>query len=155
MEGLFYYDNGLVSFELSGAQLLEVLKNSASKSHLGDGRFLQIAGLRFKYQAKESNGIYSYVINPVDVEIKLRGASVYKPLDSNKKYRVGSTDFIWEKGYTDGYEIFSKGAGKTSPPRLDNGAVVSFRKTVENAIAKLPNKTVTNQIEGRIIRQEQ
>jgi 5'-nucleotidase len=155
MEGLFYYDNGLVSFELSGAQLIEVLKNSVSKSHLGDGRFLQISGLRFTYHAKESNGVYSYTIDPADVEIKPRGTSVYASLDTNKKYRVATTDFIWEKGFTDGYEIFSKGAGKSSPPRLDNGTAVSFRKTVEEAISKLPNKTVINQNEGRIIRQEQ
>lgn len=155
MEGLFYYDNELVSFELSGAQLLEVLKNSVSKSHLGNGRFLQVSGLRFKYRAKESNGVYSYAVEPADVEIKARGASVYMPLDTNKKYRVATIDFIWEKGFSDGYEIFSQGAGKSSPPRLDNGAAVSFRKTTEEAIDKLPNKTVTNRIEGRIIRQVQ
>lgn len=155
MEGLFYYDNDLVSFELSGAQLLEVLKNSVSKSHLGNGRFLQVSGLRFKYRVKESNGVYSYAVEPADVEIKPRGASVYMPLDTNKKYRVATIDFIWEKGFSDGYEIFSQGAGKSSPPRLDNGAAVSFRKTTEEAIGKLPNKTVTNRIEGRIIRQVQ
>ena len=155
MEGIFYYDNGLVSFELSGSQLLEVLKNSVSKSHLGDGRFLQISGLRFKYHAKESNGGYSYTIDPADVAIKPRGSSVYKPLDIHKKYRVATTDFIWEKGYSDGYEIFSKGAGKSSPPRQDNSTAASFRKTVGEAISKLPNKTVTSQIEGRIIQQEQ
>jgi len=32
MEGLFYYDNNLVSFELSGSQLLAILNNSISKS---------------------------------------------------------------------------------------------------------------------------
>ena len=76
MEGLFYYDNGLVSFELSGAQLLEVLKNSVSKSHLGYGRFLQISGLRFKYHGKESNGVYPYTIYPAEVAIKPQGSSV-------------------------------------------------------------------------------
>jgi len=155
MEGLFYYDNGLVSFELSGQQLLEVLKNSVSKSHLGDGRFLQVSGLRFKYHAKESNGVYFYAIDPVDVEIKPRGTSVFTPLDTNIKYRVATIDFIWEKGFSDGYKIFSKGDRKSSPLRLDTGTAVSFRKTVEEAISKLPNKTVTNQIEGRILRQEQ
>ncbi len=154
MEGLFYYDNNLVSFELTGQQLLGVLKNSVSKSHLGDGRFLQVSGLRFTYHVKASNGGYSYAIDPVDVQIKPRGAGAYLPLDIDKIYRVASTDFIWEKGFTDGYEIFSKGAGKTSPPRLDDGTAVSFRKTVEAAIDELPNKTVTNQVEGRIIRQD-
>ncbi|MDO8843718.1 bifunctional UDP-sugar hydrolase/5'-nucleotidase [Methylicorpusculum sp.] len=155
MEGLFYYDNGLVSFELSGAQLMEVLKNSVSKSHLGDGRFLQVSGLRFKYLAMKSNDDYSYSIAPADVEVKLRGNSAYQPLDINKKYRVATNDFIWEKGFTDGYNLFAIGAGKSSPTRLDNGTAVSFRKTVEEAISKLPDKTVSYQIEGRIIREEQ
>lgn len=41
-----------------------------------------------------------------------------------------------------------------SPLPLDNGTAVSFRKAVEDAIGKLPNNTVTNQIEDRIIRLE-
>jgi 5'-nucleotidase len=155
MEGLFYYDNGLASFELTGAQILEVLKNSVSKSHLGDGRFLQVAGLRFKYHALASNGVYTYAITPADVEVKLRGNSAYQPLGINKKYRVATNDFIWENGFTDGYNLFAKGAGKSSPTRLDDGTAVSFRKTVEEAINKLPDKTVSHQIEGRIIREEQ
>ena len=123
------------------------------KSHWGDGRFLQVSGLRFTYHAKQSNGNYTYIINPSEVEIRLRGTHGYSPLDLNKIYKVASTDFIWEKGYSDGYEIFSKGAGKTSPPRIDKNSAISFRKVVEDAINALPNKTVTEQIEGRIVRQ--
>jgi 2',3'-cyclic-nucleotide 2'-phosphodiesterase (5'-nucleotidase family) len=154
MEGLFYFDNELVSFELSGAQLLEVLKNSVSKSHLGDGRFLQVSGLRFKYRASQANGVYAYAIDPADVQIKRQGASGYTPLDPNKQYRVATIDFIWEKGFSDGYALFAEGAGKTSPLRLDNGSGVSFRKAVEAAFAKLPDKTVTQRIEDRIVRVE-
>ncbi|MBS3955362.1 MAG: bifunctional metallophosphatase/5'-nucleotidase [Methylomicrobium sp.] len=155
MEGLFYYDNGLVSFELTGAQILDVLKNSVSKSHLGNGRFLQVAGLRFKYHAMESNGVYTYAITPANVEVKLRSNAAYQPLDIDKKYRVASTDFIWENGFIDGYTLFSKGAGKSSPARLDKGTAASFRKTVEEAISTLPDKTIRHQIEGRIIREAQ
>jgi len=154
MEGLFYFDNQLASFELSGAQLLEVLHNAVSKSHLGDGRFLQVSGLRFKYRAKQADGVYAYTIDPADVQIKPRGTSVYTPIDPNKHYRVATVDFIWENGYTDGYLIFAKGDGKSSPPRLDNGTAISFRKAVEDAISKLSNKTVTNRVEGRIVRLE-
>lgn len=154
MEGLFYFDNKLVSFELSGGQLLEVLKNSVSKSHLGDGRFLQVAGLRFTYHVQAADGTYTYRIDPAEVQIKRRGAKDYAPLDLRQKYRVASTDFIWEKGSSDGYVIFSKATGKTSPPRLDSGKTVDFRQAVEEAIAKLPDKTITQQIEGRIVRQD-
>lgn len=155
MEGIFYYDNNLVSFPLTGAQLLDVLRNAVSKSHYGDGRFLQISGFRFKYHAKTEDGVLRYQIDAADVEIKPRGGMVFQPLVLDKTYRVGSTDFIWENGYGDGYEIFSKGAGKTSPPRLDDASVaVSFRKAVEEAIDRLPNKTITHDVEGRITRLE-
>jgi 2',3'-cyclic-nucleotide 2'-phosphodiesterase (5'-nucleotidase family) len=155
MEGLFYFDNNLVSFELSGAQLLDVLKNSVSKSHLGDGRFLQVSGLRFKYRARQVNGVYAYTIDPADVQIKPHGATVYTPLEPDKPYRVATVDFIWKKGYNDGYAVFAEGEGKSSPPRIDGGAAVSFRQAVEEAIGKLPDKIVTSQIEGRIVRLEQ
>ncbi len=154
MEGLFYYDNNLVSFELTGQQLLEILKNSISKAHLGDGRFLQVSGIRFTYHAKSSNSGYVYTINPAEVEIQQRGASTYTPLELDKTYRAASTYFIWEKGFSDGYAIFAKDAGKTSPSRIDNGKEISFRKSVENTLNTLPKKMVRQQIEGRIIRQE-
>ncbi|MGR8951366.1 MAG: bifunctional metallophosphatase/5'-nucleotidase [Gammaproteobacteria bacterium] len=154
MEGLFYFDNELLSFELTGAQLLEILKNSVSRSDFGDGRFLQVAGLRFKYRARQVNGVYAYAIDPADVEIRPRGASLYVPLDPDKKYRVATIDFIWEKGFSDGFGIFAQGAGRSSPPRVDGGTAVSFRKAVEDAIGTLPNRTVSHRIEGRIIRQE-
>jgi len=152
MEGIFYYDNALASFELTGAQLLDILRNAVSKSHLGDGRFLQVSGLRFQYHAKAIDGRFEYVIEAGDVQVQPRGTQVFVPLEPAKTYRVASTDFIWGKGYQDGYEIFSHGAGKTSPARLDQGPPVSFRKAVEEAIAKLPEKTITNQVEGRIRR---
>lgn len=69
-----------------------------------------------------------------------------------KTYSVASTDFIWEHGSSDGYEIFGKGEGKTSPRRLDDGTAIGFRQTVETALAKLPQRTITQRVEGRIVR---
>jgi 5'-nucleotidase len=154
MEGIFYYDNALASFELTGAELLDILRNAVSKSHLGDGRFLQISGIRFQYHAKETDGQPVYDIQAGDVEIKRWGGKGFAPLEPGKTYRAASTDFVWGKGYQDGYALFAQGAGKASPPRLDQGPAISFRKATEEAIAKLPGKTITNQIEGRIRRVE-
>ncbi|MDD5035147.1 MAG: bifunctional UDP-sugar hydrolase/5'-nucleotidase [Methylococcaceae bacterium] len=154
MEGIFYYDNSLASFRISGAQLLDILRNSVSKSHLGDGRFLQVSGIRFKYHPAEADGKIIYRIEAADIEVKPRGSKNYQPLDLNRLYLAATTDFIWEKGYSDGYEVFSKGAGKTSPERLDKGLPIGFRQSVEEAIASLPNKTITNRVEGRISRVE-
>lgn len=152
MEGIFYYDNALASFELTGAQILDILRNAVSKSHLGDGRFLQVSGLRFRYHAKNVDGKPAYDIQAADVAVQPRGAKAFAPLEVGKTYRAATTDFIWGKGYLDGYEIFSQGAGKASPARLDLGPPISFRKATEEAMARLPGKTITNQVEGRIVR---
>ncbi|WP_445370602.1 bifunctional metallophosphatase/5'-nucleotidase [Methylomonas sp. HW2-6] len=153
MEGLFSYDNKLVSFELTGQQLLEVLNNSVSKAHLGDGRFLQVSGIRFGYRAEPlADGGFKYRVDAGDVQIRPRGTKQDQALDLYKTYSVASTDFIWEHGSSDDYAIFGKGAGKTSPRRLDDGTAVGFRQTVEAAIANLPQRTITQQVEGRIVR---
>ncbi|WP_054760853.1 bifunctional metallophosphatase/5'-nucleotidase [Methylomonas koyamae] len=145
MEGLFYYDNKLVSFALTGQQLLDVLNNSVSKTHLGDGRFLQVSGIRFGYHAEpQADGGVKYRVEAGDVRIKPRGAKQDQALDLRKTYSVASTDFIWEHGSSDGYEIFGKGEGKTSPRRLDDGTAIGFRQTVETALAKLPQRTIPN-----------
>ena len=47
MEGIFYYTNTLVAFRVTGQQLLDMLRNSVSRVDAGDGRFLQVSGLRF------------------------------------------------------------------------------------------------------------
>lgn len=153
MEGLFYYDNKLVSFALTGQQLLEVLNNSVSKTHLGDGRFLQVSGIRFGYHAEpQADGGVKYRVEAGDVRIRPRGAKQDQALDLHKTYSVASTDFIWEHGSSDDYTIFGKGKGKTSPRRLDDGTAIGFRQTVEAALAKLPQRTITQRVEGRIVR---
>ncbi len=154
LEGIFYYDNQLVSFALSGQQIVDILRNSVSKSHLGDGRFLQVSGLRFRYHAQASNEGYQYSIDPADIAIKTRHDHDYRPLVLTKTYRVASLSFLWEKGYLDGYSLFARAAGTTSPPRLDKGKPISFRKTVEAALARLPHQTITQSLEDRIIRDE-
>lgn len=40
LEGIFYFDNQVVSFEITGAELLGLLRISVAKVHTGHGRFL-------------------------------------------------------------------------------------------------------------------
>ena len=154
MEGIFYFDNKLVSFELTGAEILDILRNSVSKAHLGDGRFLQVSGIRFKYHAKGKNRDITYRIEAEDVEIKPQGSTSYVPLAPDQKYTTGASDFIWKDGYSDGYTIFSKGNNGTSPELIESDPNIKFRKSAEEAIAAFPDRTVTTQIEGRIVKVE-
>jgi 5'-nucleotidase len=152
LEGIFYFDNAIVSFEITGAQLLELLRTSVSKVHTGHGRFLQVSGIRFRYRVGGTPEEPVYTIDPADVEVSPRGRG-FEKLDLSRTYSAASLDYVWENGYRDGYELFSKGkgAGGTSPKRLDSGSV-PWRATTEAAIRALPGRRITSRVEGRIVR---
>ena len=150
LEGIFYFDNAVVSFEVTGAQLLDLLRTSVSKVHAGHGRFLQVSGIRFRYHVGGTPDSPQYTIDLADVEISGRDGG-YAPLDPARTYSAASLDYLWENGYRDGYELFAKGKGGTSPKRLDSGPV-PWRATTEAAIRALPGRRVTTRVEGRIVR---
>lgn len=153
LEGIFYFDNKVVSFEITGAQLLELLRTSVSRAHAGHGRFLQVAGIRFRYRVggTPENPVYS--VQAADVEVARRsvGGTAYRPLEPGRTYSAASLDYLWENGYRDGYALFSKGAGGTSPRRLDAGPL-GWRAVTEEAIRALPGRRIRTAIEGRIVR---
>ena len=150
LEGIFYFDDCLVTTSVTGAQLLEILRNSVSMAHLGRGRFLQVGGIRFRYQKSGDDRKPDYRIDAEDVSVRRFGSHAYAPLEPRATYTAGTTDFIWNFGYKDGYTLFQRGKGGTSPKRLDNGPLPDFRRVVEEAIARLPGRTVASDIDGRI-----
>ena len=153
LEGIFYFDNNVVSFELTGAELLDALRTSVALVHTGHGRFLQVSGIRFTYHVSGPADDPVYRIDPADVQVKPRGAAAYEPLDPGRRYSVASLDYLWENGYRDGYALFARGKGGTSPPRLDDPAkVLNWRTITEEAIKALPGRRITTAIEGRIVR---
>jgi 2',3'-cyclic-nucleotide 2'-phosphodiesterase (5'-nucleotidase family) len=152
LEGIFYFDNSIVSFEITGAELLELLRTSVSKVHTGHGRFLQVSGIRFRYRVGGTPDQPLYTIDPSDVEVSPRDGR-FQALDPTRTYSAASLDFLWENGYRDGYPLFSKGRGGTSPKRLDAGAL-PWRAVTEEAVRVLPARRVTSKIEGRIVRVE-
>lgn len=155
LEGIFYFNNKLVSFELSGSEILELLKNSVSKVHLGDGRFLQVSGIRFKYHVSKQNDDPVYRIDPSDVLLWQNDTKSFHPLDMKRKYSVSTLDFIWKHGQLDGYKVFAKGSGLSSPPRTDDPTQkIDWRKATEEALLNLPGGQVTTKISDRIVRVE-
>ena len=138
MEGVFYYANRLVAFEATGQQLLDMLRNSVSRVDAGDGRFLQVSGLRFRYHA--TNG--QFVVNAGDVEVAGR------PLDLGRKYTVATVDYLYNKGMDDGFALFSDA---NRPPKVNTQFEADFRTETEAYIRE--RKTIDTDIEGRITRQ--
>lgn len=137
MEGIFYYTNALVAVPVTGQQLLEMLRNSVSRVDAGDGRFLQISGMRYTYRAQDG----TYVVEASDVEV---GG---KPLDLNATYSTAMIDFMYLRGTEDGYTLF---ADATRPPKINTEREADFRTTVEKYIRA--RGMVTQGIEGRIVR---
>jgi 2',3'-cyclic-nucleotide 2'-phosphodiesterase (5'-nucleotidase family) len=137
MEGVFYYTNKLVATTVTGQQLLDMLRNSVSRVDAGDGRFLQVSGMRFTYRPR--NG--GYMVNAEDVEVGGRS------LDVNARYTLGLIDYMYTRGTEDGYTLFGDA---TRPPKVHTDREADLRTEVEEYIRRVG--TVETDIEGRIVR---
>jgi len=150
LEGIFYFANRPVVLELTGAELLDLLRISVSEASQAHGRFWQVSGLRFAYRAQHVDGVETTAVDPADVEI-LDAAGASRSLDLERRYRVVTLDYEWENGCRDGYPLFSAGCGGTSPPAVEI-LETPWRELTEAAIAHLPGRRITIRIEGRIER---
>ena len=139
MEGIFYYPNRIVAFPATGAQLLEMLRNSVSRVDAGDGRFLQVSGLRFRFR----RGGDGYTVNPDDVTIG--GA----PLELTKRYTAATVDYLYQHGMEDGYTLFTD---ENRPPKINTDREADHRALVEAYLRKVG--TTEANVEGRITRVE-
>ncbi|WP_158002467.1 bifunctional metallophosphatase/5'-nucleotidase [Methyloterricola oryzae] len=150
LEGLYYFDDTVVSFQITGVELLDLLRHSIAKAHLGYGGFLQVSGIRFRYRISGPAENPLTHIDPSDVWVQRFGDARLEPLDLKRRYSAAATDFLWNRGFADGYPLFRQGAGGSSPPRLDHGSPPSFRSVIEEALALLTYRTITTRIDGRI-----
>jgi len=91
------FQNTLSTFRVTGRTLIEALENGVSQAEEGAGRFPQVAGLRFVWDARAAP------------ESRVRSADVmedgvWRPLDPDKLYAVVSNNFVRNGG--DGYKMF-------------------------------------------------
>ncbi|RFP90290.1 multifunctional 2',3'-cyclic-nucleotide 2'-phosphodiesterase/5'-nucleotidase/3'-nucleotidase [Rhodobacteraceae bacterium 63075] len=87
------FQNTLSTFEVTGATLLGALENGVSQVEEGAGRFAQVAGMRYAYDASRPAG------ERVS-DVMVGGA----PLDPEKVYKVVSNNYVRSGG--DGYKMF-------------------------------------------------
>ncbi|HEX8152257.1 MAG TPA: 5'-nucleotidase C-terminal domain-containing protein, partial [Thermoanaerobaculia bacterium] len=97
-----------------------------------DGRYLQVSGLKFRYDAK---GVRDVTVN---------GA----PLDPAKTYSVASIDYLYKNGPDDGYTLFAEA---TRPPKINTEREADFRTSVEAYLRRAG--TIETKVEGRIVRE--
>ncbi|MFA5066285.1 MAG: 5'-nucleotidase C-terminal domain-containing protein [Dehalococcoidia bacterium] len=129
------FNNDMVVFDLSGEDLVAALENGVSKVEDVEGRFPQVAGIRFTWIIGNEPG--SRVSG---VEVKAGG--VYQPLDRSASYRIVTNRYMQEGG--DGYSVFQKGTNVEYPGFVDYDVV---REYIEL------NSPVNPAVEGRITSQ--
>jgi len=136
LDGVFYYDNRLVSFPITGRQLLQLLNHSVAEADSGAGHFLQVSGVRFSY-GREGAGFRV-------AEVTVAG----RPLDLSATYSATTVDYVYENGLHEGYTLF---APATRPGPLSSERP-NLRQVVEGYLQALPGGRLTGGLDGRIQR---
>jgi 5'-nucleotidase len=95
------FQNTLATFKLKGEDVKAALENGVSQVADGAGRFPQVAGLKYAFDASKPVGQ-----RVTAIEVAENGSFV--PLDPNKVYGVVSNNFMRAGG--DGYKIFKEKA---------------------------------------------
>ncbi|MEO8531196.1 MAG: chorismate synthase, partial [Deltaproteobacteria bacterium] len=124
------FGNVTVVTEIPGSQVLAALENGVSQVEEGAGRFPQVAGVTFAFDASAEPG------KRVS-EVMVGGA----PLDLDKVYKVATNDYMLGGG--DGYSAF--GGGKVL---INKGNGNLMANDVMDYVSGMG--TVTSKVEGRI-----
>ena len=124
------FGNTIVTFDLTGAQVLATLENAVSAVEDVGGRFLQVSGLSFMWDPAQPVG--SRVVS-----VEVGGAA----LDLGASYTIVTNNFIAAGG--DGFEVFTQGQNYFDSQQLDADVLAAY-------IAE--QGTVAPQVEGRIVR---
>ncbi len=140
------FGNLISTFDLTGADVLAALENGVSRVEVDEnnnpmvdgasGRFLQVGGLRYVYDATQEPGS-----RIVSVSVLQDGA--YQELDPEAIYHIASNDYV--RGGGDGFSIFETNAMNA----YDQGRPLD--QVVADYIAA--NSPLNVELEGRITHQ--
>jgi 5'-nucleotidase len=130
------FENPIVMMQVSGKTIKEALEHGVAEVGVRvSGRFPQVSGLKFSYDARQPVG--SRV-----TEVTVGG----QPLDESKLYRLTTNNFLAEGG--DGY-LMLKSQKRLLNAQEGNSESVALL----NHIQKL--KVIAPRVEGRIKRLDQ
>jgi 2',3'-cyclic-nucleotide 2'-phosphodiesterase (5'-nucleotidase family) len=108
------FNNYLVAVRMSGRQLRETLEHGVSAVELDEGRFPQVSGLRFTFDAARPVGQRVGAITVAG-----------EPLQVEREYTVATLDFIASGG--DGYKAFGSAIREGGDFSATGGAIHSSR----------------------------
>lgn len=103
LETILPYENQLITVNITGKVLLEVLEHSVQKfvEQNPRGEFLQVSGLRVVYNITKTPGERVESVNVLRSSYQVPR---YEPLDLNREYGVILSSFVYEGG--DGFFMF-------------------------------------------------
>ncbi|PZV17786.1 MAG: multifunctional 2',3'-cyclic-nucleotide 2'-phosphodiesterase/5'-nucleotidase/3'-nucleotidase [Pseudanabaena sp.] len=130
------FGNTITRVELTGEQLLVALEHGVSQVEQGEGRFPQVAGIRFVWDAKLPAGK-----RVTKVEVVSESGN-FQLLNPEAIYRVATNNFLASGG--DGYRVFAEGKNLLETGYLLSDAIAEYIS------ASSPLQT---KIENRIVRQ--
>lgn len=128
------FGNKTVVLRLTGAQVREALENGVSRAENPSGRFPQVSGLAFSFDARRPPGarVTSVTVGPA-------------PLDDSKTYTLATNSFLANGG--DDYRVF--GAGEVLVDSASGSLMAG--QLIDHIIAA---GSVAPKIEGRITRED-
>lgn len=126
------FQNTLSTFTVTGADVVAALENGVSQLEDGAGRFTQVAGLKYTFDAAQPAG------NRVS-DVMVRAGDAWAPIDPAAEYNLVSNNYV--RGGGDGFRMFvnAKNAYDFGPDLADVTA---------EFIAK--NQPYTPYLDGRI-----
>ncbi len=92
------FQNTLSTFQIKGQGILDALENGVGQVEDGAGRFPQVAGMKFVWDAAAEPGKRV-------VSVSVEGDNGYEPLDPAKVYGVVTNNYVRTGG--DGYKMFA------------------------------------------------
>jgi 5'-nucleotidase / UDP-sugar diphosphatase len=96
------FQNTLSTFEVTGAVIVEALENGVSQVEEGAGRFPQVAGLQYTFDAAAPAG------GRISNVMALVGGDAWAPIDPATVYKVVSNNYV--RGGGDGFKMFETAA---------------------------------------------
>jgi 5'-nucleotidase/UDP-sugar diphosphatase len=128
------FQNTVSTFEISGTDVVAALENGVSQVEDVKGRFPQVAGLKFKWDASKPANEGRIV------EVMVEADGGWAPIDPAATYSLVTNNYV--RGGGDGYDMFANNAQN----------VYDYGPNVENVVAEYlaANAPYAPKLEGRI-----
>jgi 5'-nucleotidase / UDP-sugar diphosphatase len=128
------FGNTITRVELTGKQLTEALESGVSMAEHGEGRFPQVAGIRFVWDSKLPAGK-----RVTKVEVK-DASGKFQLLNPKDIYRVATNNFLASGG--DGYRSFAEGENLLETGYLLSDAIAEYITAMSPLQVKIENRIV-------------